>query len=466
MDSIKKVRSQKSKVKSAILLMAIYGIMLANPGSQVHQKNDGTVMMPAMTVTAQRPIDNLVMMPALTVTAPRPISNSEIAMATDRPALYVKQVENPGVANRVLSFKELKRLMINLGTPQVLTEPDLPTELELIKSKVNIKVDRYSTREGKMIIKSSDTVKEDIKFSGGNAIIDGVLDGDFSVTGGNVELNGLIDGEVAILGGAMNVAGKIKGDAAVLGGDITNKGTIDGDVMVAGGNIKLDSGSVVTGDIAIIGGSIEKDTNATIKGEVKSVNIKILNKTLPKLRATLKYPHIIPSIMTHSASALALVLALGGLFVIALLVLLIFPKSITSVSEKTQVNVWIPIAIGFGMQILVVPLIVLLAVSLIGIPIIPLFMIGLFICFLVGITSVLFLVGSRIKHTDDPKQGLIGKFALGFIIVMAIPILGALIRIISPIGGLFTAIGAIVIYVVATIGLGAAFYTLVTHKKQ
>jgi hypothetical protein len=49
---------------------------------------------------------------------------------------------------------------------------------------------------------------------------------------------------------------------------------------------------------------------------------------------------------------------------------------------------------------------------------------------------------------------------------MAIPLLGAIIRIFSPVGGLFSVLGAIIIYVVATIGLGAAFYTLVTRKKQ
>jgi O-antigen/teichoic acid export membrane protein len=118
------------------------------------------------------------------------------------------------------------------------------------------------------------------------------------------------------------------------------------------------------------------------------------------------------------------------------------------------------------MQILIVPLIVLLAVSLIGIPIIPLFILGLFVCLLLGLTSVFYLVGSRIKHTDDPKQSLIGKFALGFIVIMALPILGALIRIISPVGGLFSVLGFVILYVVATIGLGAAFYTLVAHKRQ
>jgi hypothetical protein len=477
MDNINKNKKQKSKGSSIILLLAVYSVLLANPIRQPSQFNDGIVMMPPMTVFAQRPAENVVMMPPMTVTAQKPtenvvimpdiivtapklVSQAEIAMAYDKPAVYVKQTQNTQSSNRLVSLKTLQQFISDVKPLHT------PTQVELIKAKVNIKVDRYTKRQGKMIIESGDTVREDIKFSGGTANINGVLDGDFSVMGGNVTLNGLIDGDVSLMGGSMDVIGKIKGDAAILGGDIINKGTINGDVMVAGGNIKLDSGSVVTGDIAIVGGTIEKDTNAVVKGEIKSVNIKILGKTLPKFKELFKFHEVVEPSMTRSASAVVLIIVMAGFFVIALLVALIFPKSIESITQKTQVNVWIPIAIGFGMQILIVPLIVLLAVSLIGIPIIPLFILGLFVCLLLGLTSVLYLVGSRIKHTDDPKQSLIGKFALGFIVIMAIPILGALIRIISPVGGLFSALGFVIIYVAATIGLGAAFYTLVTHRRQ
>ncbi len=460
MDNINKVNRQKSKGKSIILLLAIYGVMLANPISQSNQLYEGIVMMPSMTVTAQRPAENVVMMPGIVVTAQKLVSHSEIAMATDQPAVYVKQTQNTRNSNRLASLKDLQRLILDIKPPQT------PTEVELVKAKVNVNVDRYTKRQGKMIIESGDTVKEDIKFSGGNAIINGVLDGDFSATGGNIDVNGLIDGDVALFGGSMNVNGTVKGDVAIFGGNIVNKGTANGDLLVAGGSIKLDSGSVVTGDIAIIGGSIEKDTNATVKGEIKSVSSKLFNKAFPKFPSIVRLSERLPETFAFTASALVAILAIAGFFVLMLLAVLIFPKPIESITQKTQINVWIPIAIGFGMQILIVPLIILLAVSLIGIPIIPLFILGLFVCLLLGLTSVFYLVGSRIKHTDDPKQSLIGKFTLGFIVIMAIPILGALIRIISPVGGFFSVLGFVIIYVVATIGLGAAFYTLVTHRRQ
>lgn len=450
-------------------------------------------IMPEVIVTAPRYDKNENMMPEVVVTAPRPemhpvrnyeestgkdyynrneksyrISNGAhtgIAMATGSPIiderLSINKIEYDNtIEDLATSYKAFKENLYNYKSK------DMPKDLGFTIATVQINAEKYKKVKGKLIIEKGDTVKEDIHFSGGQALIDGVLDGDFSVKGGTVDVNGMIDGDVSVFGGTMNVFGKVKGDVAVFGGDILNKGTINGDVLVTGGNIKLDSGSVVTGDIAIIGGVIEKDTNATVKGDIKTVSNKMLNKALPKIRGALKLPEFFPKALAVSARALVLLFSLGGFFVLTLLVILIFPRSVEKIAEKTQKNVWIPIAIGVGIQILIIPLIVLLAVSIIGIPVIPLFLLALFACLVVGFTSIYYLIGVRIKHTTDGKQGVIAKFALGFIVIMAIPILGVLIRIISPVGGIFTVLGIVIIYVVATIGLGAAFYTLVTRKKE
>lgn len=473
MHSIRNSKYQKSNIKyiGFLVLVLIETLLARNnveyPGlmpevvvTAQRDNHNEIAMMPEVLVTAPKYNENEAMMPEIVVTAPRPIRPTEIALTTDRPVVSVKQNQNPSATNHFISLESIKQIAVEIKNRKGLSDP------EIVKAAVNVKIDRYTKRHGKLIIESADTVKEDIKFSGGNAVIDGVLDGDFSLMGGEVKLNGLIKGDVSLLGGSMNINGKINGDVAVLGGNIFNKGMIDGDLLVAGGSIKLDSGSVVSGDIAIVGGSIEKDTNAIVKGEIKAVNIKILGRTLHKFPDLYLLSEGFPKILTSSFRVVGLIMVWVGFFVLVLLVALIFPRQVVAIAQKTQVNVWLPIAIGFGMQILIVPLIMLMAVSLIGIPVIPLFILALFACLLLGLTSVFYLIGSRIKHTEDTKQSLIGKFALGFIVVMALPILGALIRIVSPIGGLFGVLGFIILYVVATIGLGAAFYTLVTHRKQ
>jgi len=430
---------------------------------------DNSITFPEIVVTAPRyNYEDIAMvtMPELVVTAPRPEEPvREIAMTSEANgydaayALHQSDYDNAFEDNSI-GYKAFKEKLYDYKSNDRLNTP------EFILATVQVRADKYKKIKGKLIIEKGDTVSEGISFSGGQARIDGVLDGDFSIKGGTVDVNGMIDGDVSVFGGTMNVTGKVKGDAAVFGGDIYNKGTINGDLLVTGGNIKLDSGSVVTGDIAIIGGAIEKDTNATVNGEIKSVSSKLFNKAFPKFPSLIRLSERLPETLTFTASALVAIFVIVGFFVITLLVVLLFPKSVEKIAETTHKNVWIPIAIGIGIQLLIVPLIVLLAVSLVGIPIIPLFILALFACLIIGFSSIYYLIGVRIKHTTDGKQDTVAKFALGFIVIMAIPLLGALIRIISPVGGLFSVLGGVIIYVVATIGMGAAFYTLVTRKRQ
>jgi len=425
--------------------------------------NNEIVMMPEILVTAPRYKSNDIgMMPTVEIKAPRLAPSTEIAMATKNEINDISQpVYDDVVLESPISYKQFRKQLYEIA--------DEPNNFypRFIVAKVKVNIEHDKKRVGKLIIEQGDTVREDLEFSGSNGQIKGVLDGDLAVVGGAMEITktGGIIGDVAVLGGSLNNSGLIRNDIAILGGNFNNQGVVDGDIFVAGGNVKLDSGSSVNGSISIVGGSLERDTNAIVKGEIKSVEIKVLSKTLPKLGSMLKLSRGLPKSFTVATNALAILFIVGGFFVLTLLVILIFPKPVEKVAEKTQINIWIPIAIGFGIQLLIVPLIVLLAVSIIGITVIPLFLLAIVACLLIGFTSIYYLIGLRIKPTTDGKQGIIGKFVLGFIVIMAIPILGALIRTFSPIGGLFSVIGAVIIYVVATIGLGAAFYTLVTRKK-
>jgi len=459
MDSTNKVKSKKSKVKIVgILFITLIGTLTATniPG-----------LMPEVVVTAPRYSENEAVMPEIVVTAQRPKSKPTthqlIAAKQRRSVSGVNSPSSKDVAYNVPAtyqvFKD-KIHRIEIGKSE--------NNPKFALAKIKMSIDKDKKKVAKLIIPEGDTVKDDLEFSGTNGQIYGVLDGDLALAGGSTEISstGKVLGDIAVLGGKIINSGLIKNDVAILGGDFHNLSVVDGDIFVAGGTVKLDSGSIVNGSISMIGGSLERDTHAFVKGEIKSVEIKVLGKALPKIKGMLQIPRLVPQGISMTARAVATIASIAGFFVLALILLLIFPKPIEKIAEKTQVNIWIAIAIGFGMQILIVPLIVLLAVSIIGIAVIPLFLLALLACLLLGITSVYYLIGARIKHTEGDKQSLIGKFALGFIVIMAIPILGAIIRIVSPVGGFFSVLGSIILYVIATIGLGAAFYTLVSRKKQ
>jgi hypothetical protein len=101
-------------------------------------------------------------------------------------------------------------------------------------------------------------------------------------------------------------------------------------------------------------------------------------------------------------------------------------------------------------------------VSIIGIPIIPLFILAVLVGHLFGSTAISMINGERMKKGFNWQiENRIGTFSLGWLAIMIIPILGAILRDISILGPIVFALGLIIIYVTNTIGLGGVLYSLI-----
>lgn len=102
-------------------------------------------------------------------------------------------------------------------------------------------------------ISPGQTVDDDIKACGGNVVVLGRVKGDVAAYGGNVNVSpaGVVDGDINSYGGRVEIAGLVKGDVTSYGGGITLDDTaqINGDVEANGGGITRASGAYVGGDI-------------------------------------------------------------------------------------------------------------------------------------------------------------------------------------------------------------------------
>lgn len=422
---------------------------------------------PGIVVNAPRVLNqnNFIMMPKIVVTADRPIPN-KISKHSDSQISYAAldlpstNCQGDGVKNVLLSSNAKSHVQLVRGLPIAFADKFDVKNIDRLTA-VKVKGD-YNVAKDK-------TIKEDVVVTSGNAVIDGVIKGDLAVMGGKVDVNGSIAGDVAVFGGNLSVMGIIEKDAAVFGGNIKNQGLIKGDIFVAGGTVELDSGSIVEGEISMIGGSVNRDTNAVVKGEIKSIKVGHLSKILPRIATAFRFPGKfsgMPGVPwvpgQHVFGAFITIAALIVFYILNLLVLVIFPHAIDRIVEKIQSNVWIPVACGVGIEILYVPLIVLLAVSIIGIPIIPLFILAILVGLLFGATAISVIIGVRIKKGFNWQiENRIGTFSLGWIAIMIIPILGAILRDISILGPIVFALGLIILYVTNTIGLGGVLYSLI-----
>jgi hypothetical protein len=316
------------------------------------------------------------------------------------------------------------------------------------------------TVSGDYHVAEGDTIDEDVTVSGGNAEIDGVIDGDLAVLGGTVDVNGTIDGDVAVFGGNLEIIGTIAGDAAVFGGNTQNRGIIENDLMVIGGTVVLDSGSVVQGNINMVGGTVDRDEYAEVLGEIESVEIEALEKILPRISKVFRFPRMIPG----GPRVFPRVISIGMLvvvYVFNLLILLIFPRAIDRVADRIEKSVWASVGLGLAMEILFIPLIVLFAVSIIGIPLMLLLPFAVLLAILFGFSSLAFVIGQRVSKGFNWKiENRVGLFSLGWLSVMIIPIISIII------GPPIVVIGIVIMYVALTIGLGAVIYALIKRKEK
>ncbi|MDH4210375.1 MAG: polymer-forming cytoskeletal protein [candidate division WOR-3 bacterium] len=337
--------------------------------------------------------------------------------------------------------------------------PDFEMNIEVADLKIFGAIPGAITFSGDYHLVAGDTIDEDVTVTGGNARIDGVIIGELAVMGGTVDVNGMIDGEVAVLGGNLDITGLIDGDAAVFGGNIKNRGIIDGELHVVGGTVYLDSGSVVTGDISMVGGTVERDENAVVEGDIESVEIKALEKVLPRISQAFRLPRMLPGRSVFpSAIFLGMLLVL---YLFNLLVAVIFPNAIEKIEAKIEQSIWAAIGLGLAIQLLFVPLIVLFAISIIGIPLIILLPLAVCLATLFGLSALSLAAGERVcKGFKWNVESLLGRLSLGWLAIMLIPIILILI------GPPAFAIGFVIIYITMTIGLGGVIYTLIRRTPK
>jgi cytoskeletal protein CcmA (bactofilin family) len=93
----------------------------------------------------------------------------------------------------------------------------------------------------------------DVTACGGNVTVLGYVTGDVSAYGGRVIVggSGRVDGDIKSYGGAVEIAGDVRGDVSSYGGGITLDGTahVFGDVTSYGGPLTRAPGARVDGDI-------------------------------------------------------------------------------------------------------------------------------------------------------------------------------------------------------------------------
>ena len=264
------------------------------------------------------------------------------------------------------------------------------------------------------------------------------------VVGEDVRIESVVNGDVSVVRGNLDILGRVRGDVDVVSGNVHlfPESVVEGDVSVVGGDLILDSGAVIEGDVALVAGSLENN-GGVIKGEVEKVSGTVLNMLVKGiLDNTLKVveeesdtsgrpPHrryyYSPFYMP---GALWDLLGIFILFAILAIFFLILKRFILRMVDMIEVDLPRVVLFGIMSYILIVPILLLLVVSIVGILLVPLYLVGIVMAFFIALDAGMVYVGRLVRRNLERDWGEWMDFMVGFAIAFALKLIAILVSLV------------------------------------
>ncbi len=332
---------------------------------------------------------------------------------------------------------------------------------------------------------------------------DEVIDGNFLAAGDQILVEGKVEGDVIVAGGSVVVTGAVAGDVIALGGDVHVSGPVQGNVRAIAGNVLLDgvvgkNASLIAGDIylsntsavgwglLLLGGNMDLAGTVSKDIRVSAGTVRVLGQVKENMWAKVGSLQLSPQariggdlfyaspraaqvlsgavvggevnftpIEKHrqareGAVAAAVVLWLAFLllkliafFCLGWFLLWAVPRLLAQAEQALRAALWLNIGKGIAAFVLVPVLCVILALTVIGMPLAVLFgsilMIavlsgGVVIAMVLGEPLVKKVSGRRWKHVSPRWSLLAGLLVLG--IISAVPFVGGLLIFLAAMAGL------------------------------
>jgi hypothetical protein len=312
---------------------------------------------------------------------------------------------------------------------------------------------------------------DDVVASGSAPTVADSISGDAILAGGDIRFSGAAGGDYLGAGGKQAIGGRIHGSVRAAGGEIHVTAAVDRNATIGGGNVYLDSAADIARNAYIAGGYVEFD--GTVRGGlVASGGTVVLNGIVnrdvdvnagalrvgPRAVITGNLRYRVPARKVHidpaarvSGKISSLPVSRGwglwhllwilGFLIAGAAAVALFPRFTGEAAVILSNRPGLSALVGLGWAILVPCVILLLAVTVIGLPL-ALLTTSVYLV-LVCLGSVPFSVwlGRRLlgPRAGAGRQGVLLSFLAGGIILLVVglvPVLGGLMKLIAGVLGL------------------------------
>ena len=279
-----------------------------------------------------------------------------------------------------------------------------------------------------------DPVEDDIFAAGNTVNINAPVDSAV-LAAGTVNINAPVKGDVIAAGGQVNVNADVGGKVVAAGGMVNLGGDVGTNLVAAGGQVSILPGRTVGRDALISGG------NAVNSGRINgtlTVYAADFNNTgsagkvdfYQTERAEDRAP---PEDKWGGFSIFSLISIIGYL-ILGLILVKYLPALFRTVDEEIRTSTLLRTMLGFIIIIASFIALVLVAFTIVGLPIAMISMLLVIAALMTSGTFVAYSLGRWICTLGKLKQGDLVCFAIGFVILnllFLIPYLGGLVGMIS-----------------------------------
>lgn len=335
-----------------------------------------------------------------------------------------------------LSFLFLSISTVNAQPNQKITPTPSPKAVlpEMIsgqKVTINTPVNRDLFTAGSQVSLEA-TVSGDVYVAGGEVDIKNTINENLIVAGGKVNISGTVNKNLIVAGGQINLEPSAVINGYVLGAsNLANiSGKINGPVKFAGNTINVSNNSVINGDLEIYSRQSNIDPSSQISGEKRISHVDLPEQSQqPKIRNAVQ----------NLFSAASFFYFLAQLLVL-FLIIRIFGKNLSSAISNV-IKKPLPV-LGQGLVgLIIIPFVViLLMVTIIGIPLGVITGIGYGLSlYFASIIGAIFIGQWFFERKWVINQNLYIQAFIGYIVLFAIgfiPVVGPIFKFIAFLLGL------------------------------
>jgi hypothetical protein len=256
----------------------------------------------------------------------------------------------------------------------------------------------------------------------------------------------------------------------VVGGSATIDGRAEDDVVVIGGTLRIGPTGVVRGEATSVGGRVIVDPAGQVLGQVDE--------------AVVDWPRLDFGWGTAAdgwwaaVSFGAMLVRLSIVLMVSLLITWIAPRWTDRIGLRVSDAAAASVATGIAAQLLFVPFVVIasiiLAISIVGIPVLllglPLFLAGTALFWTAGFAGVVGRLGARLRgqaagYSTSPTLDLVTGFAAVSLLTVTAHLLALGPWWTTPTAVALNVTGTLVEWTVWTIGLGAALTSYLARRS-